>query len=84
MLATYEQVRLNGTPTMSLFQFGKITFPFLFQKIRKMRKAGLEKAGELSDENLVYKLLRNEGILQKLFDLLFIQILNRRSKTMKN
>ena len=36
-----------------------------------MRKSGLEKAGELSEENLVYKILRAEGILQKLFDLKF-------------
>lgn len=41
------------------------------KKIRKMRKSGLEKAGELSEENLVYKILRAEGILQKLFDLKF-------------
>ena len=41
------------------------------KKIRNMRKSGLEKAGELSEENLVYKILRAEGILQKLFDLKF-------------
>tara|TARA_B100000900_G_scaffold409583_1_gene425770 strand:+ start:2045 stop:2755 length:711 start_codon:yes stop_codon:yes gene_type:complete len=41
------------------------------KKIRKMRKSGLEKAGELSEENLVYKILRAEGVLQKLFDLKF-------------
>ncbi len=41
------------------------------KKVRKMRKSGLEKGGELSEENLVYKILRAEGILQKLFDLKF-------------
>ena len=41
----------------------------ILKKIRKMRKAGLEKSGELSDENLVYKVLRAKGYLQKLFDL---------------
>ena len=41
----------------------------LISKIRKMRKAGLEKAGELSDENVIYKILRAEGDIQKLFDM---------------
>ena len=39
------------------------------KKLRKMRKAGLEKSGELSDENIVYKVIRSTGILQKLFDI---------------
>lgn len=39
------------------------------QKIKKMRKAGLEKAGEFSVENLVFKKLRNEGIIGKLMDI---------------
>lgn len=38
------------------------------KKLKKMRKAGLEKSGELSDENIVYKVIRSTGILQKLFD----------------
>ena len=33
-----------------------------------MRQSGLEKAGELSDENITYKIIRAEGLLQKLFD----------------
>jgi hypothetical protein len=33
-----------------------------------MRKSGLEKSGELSDENIVYKIIRDRGYLQKLFD----------------
>ncbi len=41
----------------------------ILKKIRKMRQSGLEKSGELSDENLVYKVLRSSGDLQKLFDL---------------
>jgi len=40
----------------------------LIGKIRNMRKAGLEKSGEMSIENITYKLLRAEGVLQKLFD----------------
>ena len=35
-------------------------------KITKMRKAGLEKAGEWSTENLVFKILRNLGMIDKL------------------
>ena len=33
-----------------------------------MRKAGLEKSGEMSTENIVYKLLRSSNYLQDLFD----------------
>jgi hypothetical protein len=36
------------------------------QKITQMRKAGLEKAGEWSTENLVFKILRNIGMIEKL------------------
>jgi hypothetical protein len=35
-------------------------------KITKMRKAGLERAGEWSTENLVFKLLRNQGIIDRI------------------
>ena len=35
-------------------------------KLRKMRKAGLEQAGEFSVENIIYKDLRNRGLLDKL------------------
>jgi predicted chitinase len=35
-------------------------------KIRKFRECGLEKGGEYSDENLVFKILRRNGYLEKL------------------
>jgi hypothetical protein len=35
-------------------------------KLRKMRRAGLDTAGEFSVENLSYKILRNMGLLDKL------------------
>lgn len=35
-------------------------------KIKNMRKAGLERAGELSVENLAFKVLRNSGYIEKL------------------
>lgn len=38
----------------------------LMDKIRKMRQAGLDKAGEFSTENLVFKMLRNDGWLEKM------------------
>ena len=37
-------------------------------KITKMRKAGLERAGEWSVENLVFKVLRNLGLIDQITD----------------
>lgn len=37
-------------------------------KIRAMRKSGLDQGGEFSVENLAFKTLRNEGYLKKLYD----------------
>lgn len=41
----------------------------LKDKLKKMRQAGLDSEGEFSVDNLVYKALRREGYLDKLFDL---------------
>ena len=41
----------------------------LIEKIKDMRKVGLYSAGEFSVENLVFKKLRNEGIIGKLMDI---------------
>jgi len=41
----------------------------LIKKIRDMRSAGLEKSGEMADENIIYKVLRGEGDIQKLYDM---------------
>lgn len=38
------------------------------EKLKEYRKSGLEKDGELSYENLVFKFLRRSGHIQKLFD----------------
>ena len=35
-------------------------------RIKRMRQAGLEKGGEYSVENLVFKTIRNNGYLEKL------------------
>ena len=37
-------------------------------KLKTYRSAGLEKEGEYSYENLVFKFLRRNGYIQKLFD----------------
>ena len=42
----------------------------LRDKIKKMRKAGLETKGEFSTENIVFKLIRRNDIMGKLKDLL--------------
>lgn len=38
----------------------------IMEKIKNMRKSGLEKNGEFSEENLAFKVLRNTGYLEKL------------------
>jgi hypothetical protein len=38
------------------------------EKIRKMRRSGLDREGEFSIENIVYKDLRNRNLLDKLDD----------------
>lgn len=38
------------------------------ERIKNMRKSGLERAGEFSIENLVFKILRNSGYMEKLYD----------------
>lgn len=38
------------------------------EKIVKMRRAGLERAGEWSTENLVFKILRNLGLIDQIAD----------------
>lgn len=38
----------------------------LFKKIVDMRKAGLEKEGELSNENLAFKILRRAGVIDQI------------------
>lgn len=38
-------------------------------KIKKMRKSGLEKGGEFSIENLAFKYLRNNGYIGKVMDI---------------
>lgn len=41
----------------------------LKDKLKKMRQRGLDTDGELSNLNLIYKILRREGYIEKLYDL---------------
>ena len=41
----------------------------LTEKIKKMRKSGLESGGEFSVENIVFKVLRRNGMLDRLYDI---------------
>jgi len=43
----------------------------LLKKIRDMRKSALSKSGEMSVENIAYKMLRSEDLIQKMYDLKF-------------
>jgi predicted nucleotidyltransferase len=40
----------------------------LLKKLRNMRKSALNKSGEMSVENIAYKMLRSEDLIQKLYD----------------
>ena len=40
----------------------------LIKKLRDMRKSALNKSGEMSVENIAYKMLRSENLIQKLYD----------------
>jgi ParB-like chromosome segregation protein Spo0J len=42
----------------------------LKEKIKKMRQSGLDKGGEFSSENLAFKYLRNNGYLERLFNVI--------------
>jgi hypothetical protein len=39
------------------------------EKLKKFRSCGLEKGGEMSLENLVFKLLRRNGYIEKLYNI---------------
>lgn len=40
----------------------------VMKRIKSLRKAGLDKSGEFSPENLAFKMLRSQGVIQKLID----------------
>lgn len=46
----------------------KTTIDRLKKRLREMRKMGLDRDGEYSVENLAFKILRNDGYIEKLYD----------------
>ena len=59
-----EAVIKSSVKNMDEEPIGKV-----LKKLKKMRSAGLERSGELSNENVIYKVIRARGYLQKLFDI---------------
>ena len=41
----------------------------VLKKIKQYRQAGLDKGGEFGPENLAYKILRKQGLIEKLYNL---------------
>jgi hypothetical protein len=62
----YEIDELESLKNKSNFT---VKYDKLKDKIKKMRQSGLEKKGEFSIENLAFKVLRNNGYLEKLVDM---------------
>ena len=63
-----KQTTLTALAKQALDEDDLETLRAVKDKITKMRKAGLERAGEWSTENLVFKNLRNEGFIDDLTD----------------
>lgn len=57
---------LENTEDLSVFN---IKYKELRHKIKRFRQCGLDKSGEYSTENLVFKILRNNGYLEDLVNL---------------
>jgi len=68
-----DEIELKSKPLMDEIDSAKNkTFEevsALKEKIKQYRKSGLEKEGEYSIENLVFKELRNKGYIDKLYSL---------------
>ena len=65
-----EQInKLSNLVYKKDYQKAKIGVDNLKNKIKRYRQAGLESEGEYSTENLVFKMLRNQGYLEQLSNL---------------
>lgn len=66
--AVLRKVKAITNQFMSLVNEGgtESSYRKLFKKIVDMRKAGLEKEGELSIENLAFKILRRAGVIKQI------------------
>jgi hypothetical protein len=58
-----DVLKLDGTDETKIRKLKAIK-----EKIKKYRKSGLEHGGEFSEENLVFKMLRRTGYMEKLSD----------------
>jgi hypothetical protein len=68
--AFVEQInKLSELVAKKDFQKAKNGIDKLKDKIKKYRQAGLEAEGEYSTENMVFKMLRNQGYLEQLSNL---------------
>jgi predicted nucleotidyltransferase len=67
-----EQInKLSELVSKKDYQKAKVGIDNLKNKIKKYRQAGLEVEGEYSTENMVFKMLRNQGYLEQLSNLKF-------------
>jgi len=64
LMNAIDSLENNKNKTNFLEKYTKLK-----DKIKKYRQTGLDREGEYSIENLVFKVLRNTGYLKKLFDL---------------
>ena len=60
----YDEMKTEKDYTKIVDKADKIT-----DKIKKMRQAGLDESGEFSVENIVFKVLRRNGMLDRLYDI---------------
>jgi len=65
--AKYEQLKSFCVRALKERDLKKVSK--VIKKIKQYRKAGLANFGEFGPENLAYKMIKNQGYLQKLFDL---------------
>ena len=59
-----HQVITKTLQSKNIVQVNKV-----LQKIKQYRQAGLDKGGEFGPENLAYKILRKQGLIDKLYQL---------------
>jgi predicted nucleotidyltransferase len=81
-----DEIMIDAKDSEDLESSKKILEDFK-EKLKDYRKAGLDKEGEFSYENLVFKFLRRNGYIEKLFDFenqLIDNKLSMKERTTKN
>lgn len=64
--AKYEKLKKLIELALSSDDLDRVTH--ITDTLKKYRQAGLDKHGEFGPENLAYKILRTQGLIQKIFD----------------